>query len=83
MSIHSSAKWTRQEKYWRHDGKSRTLLYKQIYLKNLRTFAVMTAGHLISRLPSKTIGMRSPIEILEEAFPMIKLQRGLNPREFG
>ena len=35
--------------------------------KVLRSFAVMTAIHLINRLPSRAIGLKSLIEIQEKS----------------
>ena len=43
----------------------------------------MTAIHLFNRLPSKTIGLRNPTEILEKLYPTVRLQNGLLPRVFG
>ena len=43
----------------------------------------MTAIHLINRLPSKVLDFRSPIDLLEECFPNIKLKTGLPVKVFG
>ena len=43
----------------------------------------MTAVHLINRLPSKVIGLRSPIELIEKQFPKVKLRNGHKLRVFG
>ena len=53
--------------------KCRTLIVQANLLKILWVFAAMMAVHLINRLPSKTMGMRTPIEILEKVFPRMKL----------
>ena len=42
--------------------KSRTLLIQGNVLVNLWGFAVMTAMHLINRLPSKVLSFKSPLE---------------------
>ena len=46
--------------------KYRTLLIQASTPLNLWGFAVMTVIHLIHRLPSRTLNLQSPIEILEE-----------------
>ena len=51
--------------------------------KNIRGVCPMTAAHLISRLPSKTLGMKNPLEFVEKLFPRIKLRNGLKPGVFG
>ena len=51
--------------------------------KNLWGFVAMMTVHLINRLPSKTTGMRSPIEILEEIFPRMNLRSDWKPQDLG
>ena len=63
--------------------KSRTLLIQGNVPINLWGFAVMTAMHLINRLPSKVLYFRSPIHLLEECFPNIKLKTSLPVKAFG
>ena len=55
------------------DDKSRTLLIQGNVPINLWGFAVMTAMHLINRLPSKVLRFRSPIDLLEQCFANVKL----------
>ena len=43
----------------------------------------MTAMHLINRLPSKVLSFKSPLELLEECFPSVKLKTGLPVKVFG
>ena len=43
----------------------------------------MTAMHLINRLPSKVLSFKSPLELLEECFPTVKLKTGLPVKVFG
>ena len=43
----------------------------------------MTVVHLINRLPSKTLGFLSPINILEDLYPSVRLQTGLPNKLFG
>ena len=63
--------------------KSRTLLIQENVPVNLWGFAVMTAMHLINRLPSKVLSFKSPLELLEECFPTVKLKTGLPVKVFG
>ena len=63
--------------------KCRTLI-KQAHLpKNLWGFAAMTAVHLINRLPTTVLHVKSPTDVLEEKFPKVRLRNGLKPRIFG
>ena len=43
----------------------------------------MTAIHLINRLSSRILGMKSPLELLEEKYPEVKLKTGLLVKLFG
>ena len=43
----------------------------------------MTAVHLINILPTKTLNLNSPIEVLDKLFPKVRLGNGLIPRVFG
>ena len=62
--------------------KGRTLLIQASTL-NLWGFAVMTVVHLINRLPSRILGFQSPLEILEEKYPEVRLKTGLPVKIFG
>ena len=63
--------------------KGRTLLIQANAPVNMWGFAVMTAIHLINRLPSRTLDYKSPIEILEKNYPSVRLKTGLPVRVFG
>ena len=63
--------------------KGRTLLIQASTPLNLWGFAVMTAVHLINRLPSSNLGLQSPLEILEEKYPEVRLKTGLPVKIFG
>ena len=63
--------------------KARTLLIHAHAPMNLWGFSVMTAVHLINRLPSKTLGFLSLINILEDLYPSVRLQTGLPNKVFG
>ena len=54
--------------------KARTLLIHAHAPLNLWGFSVMIAVHLINRLPSKTLGRLSPINILENLYPSVRLK---------
>jgi len=45
--------------------------------------AVLTAAHMINRLPSRVLENKSPIEILNSFYPHLKTSNGLIPRIFG
>ena len=42
----------------------------------------MTAVHLINRLPTLVLHLKSPVDVLEEKFPKVRLRNGLKPRIF-
>ena len=63
--------------------KARTLLIQATAPLNLWGFAIVTATHLINRLPSKILGFQSPIGILEEKYPEVRLKTGLSVKNFG
>ena len=63
--------------------KGRTLLIQASTPLNLWGFAVMTAVHLINKLPSRILGFKSPLEILEEKYPGVRLKTGLPVKIFG
>ena len=43
----------------------------------------MTAIHLINRLPSRILDMKSPVELLEGKYPDVCLKTGLPVKIFG
>ena len=63
--------------------KRRTLMIQAYLPKHLWNFPIMTAVHLINRLPSVVIGLHSPLELIEKFFPKVRLQTGLKPQVFG
>ena len=63
--------------------KCRTLIEQAHLPKNLWGFAAMTAVYLINRLPTTVLHLKSPIDVLEEKFPKVRLRNGLKPRIFG
>ena len=63
--------------------KAHTLIIHAHAPMNLWGFSIMTAVHLINRLPSKTLGLLSPINILENLYPSVGLKTGLPNRVFG
>ena len=64
-------------------NKGRTLIEQACVSKTLRGFAVMTTIHLINRLPTKTLSMKSLIETLEKLSSTLRLSNGLSPKVFG
>ena len=63
--------------------KGRTLLIQANVPINLWGFAIMTAAHLINRLPSQTLDFQSPIGVLTSFFPGVSLKTGLPFKTFG
>ena len=63
--------------------KGKTLITYSSLPKNLWGLAIMTAICLINRLPSKTLGLQSPVKGMENCFPTIRLRNGLSPKVFG
>ena len=63
--------------------KARTLLIHAHAPLNLWGFSVMTAVHLINRLPSKTLDLQSPFNILANLYPSVRLKTDLSVKIFG
>ena len=63
--------------------KGKTLIAQASLPNNLWGFAIMTATCLINRLPSKALGLQSPIAFMEKCFPTIRLRNGLPPKVFA
>ena len=63
--------------------KARTLLIHAHAPLNLWGFSVMTVVHLINRLPSTTLNLQSPINILEGLYPTVRLKTDLPIKIFG
>ena len=63
--------------------KCRTLMEQAKLHKHLWGFSLMTVVHLTNRLPSRSLQFKSPIDILERAFPVVRLRTSLAPRVFG
>ena len=63
--------------------KCRTIMEQAKIPKYLWGFSIMIVVHLTNQLPSRSLQLRSPIEILERVFPIVKLRTGLTPRVFG
>ena len=62
---------------------ARSLLFQANMSKKYWGEAVLTAAHLINRIPMKVIGYDSPLSRLKKSFPIIRLFSGLPPRVFG
>ena len=61
----------------------RTLMEQAKIPKHLWGFSIMTAVHQANRLPTLTLQLKSPIEVLETVFPTVRLRTNLTPRVFG
>jgi hypothetical protein len=62
---------------------TRALLFHKSVPKQYWGEAVLTAAHLINRLPSPILDFKSPTEILTTFFPHFKISNNLIPRIFG
>ena len=56
--------------------KGKTLMEQASIPKMLWGFVVMIGNHLINRLPTKILNLKSPMEILEKHYPSVKLRNG-------
>ena len=62
---------------------ARSLLFQANLSEKYWGEAVLTAAHLINRIPMKVINYDTPLGRLKESFPRIKLFTGLPARVFG
>ena len=62
---------------------TRALLFQTNVPKHFWGEAVLTATHLINRLPTQVLGSKSPIEVLTHFHPNFNASNGLIPRIFG
>ena len=62
---------------------ARSLLFQANMSKRYWGEAVLTAAHLINRIPMKVIEYDSPLSRLKKAFPTVRLFSGLPARSFG
>ena len=62
---------------------TRALLFQQHVPKTYWGEAILTATHIINRLPSKTLEFKTPIELLAKFYPDINTSNNLTPKVFG
>ena len=62
---------------------ARTLLLNYSVPWNYWGEAILTASHLVNRLPSQSLEFNRPIDRMVAALPAVKLQTDLLPRVFG
>ena len=62
---------------------ARTLLLHNNVPKYFWGEAILMAVHVINRLPSKTLGEKSPVNLMKEAYPNYSWHTCLAPRVFG
>lgn len=53
------------------------------FSKKIQGEAILTATYLINRLPSKLLGLESPMDILFSFYPYLNTINNLKPRIFG
>ena len=62
---------------------ARTLLVNYSIPWGFWSEAILTASHLVNRLPSQTLQFSTLIELMAKVFPEVKLRTYLLPRVFG
>ena len=62
---------------------TRALLFQQHVPKSYWGEAVLTSTHIINRLPSTTLGLKTPMEVLSSFYPNVQTSNNLTPRIFG
>ena len=62
---------------------TRAFLFQNQVPKSYWGEAVLTAAHLINRLPSKVLDHKSPVDVFSKFFPVFRLTNQLAPRIFG
>jgi hypothetical protein len=62
---------------------TRAFMFQKNVPKSFWREAVLTAAHLINRLPSRVLGFKSPREMLSTFYPNLHTTNNLVPRIFG
>lgn len=62
---------------------TRSFMFQKNVPKSFWGEAVLTAAHLINRLPSRILGFKSPMDILSTFYPNLHTTNNLVPRIFG
>ena len=62
---------------------TRACLFQRNVPKNYWGEAVLTAAHLINRLPSRVLGFKSPVQVFSKYFPDFRTANYLVPKIFG
>ena len=62
---------------------TRACLFQRNVPKNYWGEAVLTAAHLINRLPSRVLGFKSPVQVFSKYFPDFHTANHLVPKIFG
>ena len=71
-----------ERKNW-HLDTTRSFLLQNEVPENYWGEAILAATYLINRLPTRILGFKSPLEVLRENFPFLRISNGLTPRIFG
>ena len=62
---------------------TRALLFEKQVPKDYWGEAVLTAAHLINRLPSRVLGNKTPISVLSQFYPEFNKSNHFPPKIFG
>ena len=80
LTLHSKTEW-QKEKTVTFLTQPDPSCFRKMCLNPLE--AVLTAAHLINRLPSRILGFKSPMDILSTFYPNLHTTNNLVPRIFG
>lgn len=62
---------------------TKSYLFQKNVPKSFWEETVLTAAHIINRLPSRVIGFKSPMDALSKFYPNLHTTNSLVPRIFG
>ena len=82
LTLHNKTEW-QKEKSGRLLDSTRSFIFKKNVPKCFWGEAVLTAAHLINKLPSRILGFKSPMDILSTFYPNLHTTNNLVPRIFG
>ncbi|KAA0035768.1 reverse transcriptase [Cucumis melo var. makuwa] len=83
VRLHSSTKWSGRTKNRHLSEVVLSLMLSTSLPSYLWGDAILTAAHLISRLPSLILHLQTPLECLKESYPSTRLVSEVSLRVFG
>ncbi|KAA0037322.1 reverse transcriptase [Cucumis melo var. makuwa] len=73
VRLHSSTKWSGRAKKWSPSGSSPFPYAFHFLPSYLWGDAILTAAHLINRMPSRILHLQTPLKCLKESYPSTRL----------